>query len=244
MPKNTQKSTSNTTSEKRDWENPTVFWGMLLEKTEEVKGYKKHHHLDILDNVIFRQIKDVDRYYHTYDYHVCDMWNHAFNDFSDQFNEIEWESLLIAILFHDVVLVPGRQDNEEKSAELAHSYLNPWGKNYVPMVCNGILATATHVDSTPLGNVLIDLDLRMLGETFDIFIDNCWRIMHEYALVCTPSEFMLGRYRFFKQLEASGTIFRTKQYQKTYEGQAKENLERFYFLCKKDWGMGELHLHG
>jgi len=87
------------------------------------------------------------------------------------------EELILAIIFHDIIYNPKSNDNEEKSAELFYSYI----KN--DEIKQAILDTNIHNPSNELSRKLISLDLSILNEDLESFIDFENKIFKEYQFV-------------------------------------------------------------
>ncbi len=88
------------------------------------------------------------------------------------------DELFLAIVFHDSIYDPKRNDNEEKSAELFSSYIDN------DAVKQAILETKTHEPTTQLSKQLCDLDLSILYDNdFDNFIEFENKIFKEYQFV-------------------------------------------------------------
>jgi pantetheine-phosphate adenylyltransferase len=111
------------------------------------------------------------RFYHNWE-HIETMLNEA------QKMNILSDDLFLAIVFHDVIYDPKRNDNEERSAELFHCYIQN------DAVKQAILETKTHEPSSKLSTQLCDLDLGILYQgDLDKFIEFENKIFKEYQFV-------------------------------------------------------------
>ena len=104
--------------------------------------------------------------YHNYR-HTVDVYS-AVNNYasSNGVNSEEGFLLKTAALLHDIIVVPGAKDNEEKSAEFARQYLPKIGYSYEQAQRVGQLILATKMPQNPnnyLERLLCDADLDNLG---------------------------------------------------------------------------------
>jgi pantetheine-phosphate adenylyltransferase len=110
------------------------------------------------------------RYYHN--------MNHIYNLLEKaEKRGILTDDLFLAILFHDVIYDPKRNDNEEKSAEISYLYAKK------QRIKQAILETKDHISSSTLSKTLCDLDMEELYADFDTFMDNGDNIAKEYQYV-------------------------------------------------------------
>ena len=97
----------------------------------------------------------------------------------------DWDAVLFALFYHDVVYKITRSDNEEKSAEMARERLQ---ELHVPQERSErcvahILATKGHtVAADPDTNLFIDADLSILGQPQSNYAEYARQIRQEYAL--------------------------------------------------------------
>lgn len=133
----------------------------------------------------------------------------------------------MAIWFHDAVYEAMRSDNEEASARWAKAYLSEAGAepDAIDRINQIIIATKTHQVDFADGQLMVDLDLGILGtdpETFEAY-DRA--IRKEYALIPGP----LYRGRRAKVLASfleRDAIFKTPEVHARLEAQARDNLSR------------------
>jgi predicted metal-dependent HD superfamily phosphohydrolase len=133
-----------------------------------------------------------------------------------------------AIWFHDAVYVAARNDNEERSAELARASLGEAGvaSEIAEHVAALVLETRHRTTSPePDAGLLCDIDLSILGraaEAFDLFEH---RIRQEYATVPEPI-YRRGRSDILRTFLSRPTIYQTAWFRQRYEDRARANLER------------------
>jgi pantetheine-phosphate adenylyltransferase len=87
------------------------------------------------------------------------------------------EDFFLAILFHDVIYDPKRNDNEERSANASFGYLSN------DNVKQAILDTKTHKPTCDLGYVLCELDMEELYGDFTVFMTNGNNVAKEYQFI-------------------------------------------------------------
>jgi len=106
--------------------------------------------------------------YHNYR-HTIDVYS-AINTYASSNGVKNEEGFLLktAALLHDIVVVPGAKDNEEKSAEFARQYLPKIGYSHEQAQKVGQLILATKMPQNPnnyLEKLLCDADLDNLGRS-------------------------------------------------------------------------------
>lgn len=133
-----------------------------------------------------------------------------------------------AIWFHDVVYLPGRSDNEDRSAEVARAALTASGvpPNVADRTAELVLATRhTAIPNQADAALLCDIDLSILGRFPDVFVRFEQQIRREYAWVPEPA-YRSARAEILRGFLARRPIYQTDYFHNRYEGQARENLER------------------
>jgi predicted metal-dependent HD superfamily phosphohydrolase len=137
------------------------------------------------------------------------------------------EEVELGIWFHDAVYDTKRDDNEQKSAEWAESVISKAGlrKEIAQRVSHSILATRHDLEITDTdAQVLVDVDLSILGKDPDIF----WRyeenIRKEYAWV--PEDlFRQKRVEILLGFLDRQYIYYHEEYRHMFEDGARVNLE-------------------
>ncbi len=135
----------------------------------------------------------------------------------------------LAAWFHDAVYDVRRDDNEERSAELARTVLPAY--DFVPAVVDEVarlvLATRDHVvaEGDGDGEVLCDADLAILASTPAEYDDYVGQVRAEYRHVAEPT-FRAARAAILQALLDRPTIFATTAGQKRWESAARANLSR------------------
>jgi predicted metal-dependent HD superfamily phosphohydrolase len=143
-------------------------------------------------------------------------------DAADDVEAVRW-----AAWFHDAVYDVHRDDNEERSAQLAERDLAALGldRAMVSEVSRLVRLTATHQpeDDDANGAVLCDADLRILAADPWRHAEYVADVRAEYAHVPDP-EFRAGRAAVLRSLLSSGRLFRTERAYTRWEERARANL--------------------
>ena len=142
--------------------------------------------------------------------------------------EAERRILRWAILWHDVVYEPGRNDNEERSADLARRELTGCGVDEsdageVARLIQLTKGRRVH-ESDRLGALLVSIDLSVLGSdpaAYDTYVE---AVRREYTHL-GDSEWRLGRSFVLQDLLAADPLYPDPQFRARLEGQARRNLE-------------------
>ncbi len=135
-----------------------------------------------------------DRHYHNLD-HLDAMVRHART--LGFYRTPSWDALFAAILFHDIVYDARRNDNEERSADCARTWLAETGID-VESVVRAVLATRLHKPDSHdrLSVDLTDLDMAVLSSD-DYRAGYAAPIRREYAHV--PLDlYVTGRVAFLR----------------------------------------------
>ncbi len=165
------------------------------------------------------------RHYHTLD-HIA-----ALLELLDRHGGelVDRDTVALAILFHDAVYAPARQDNEEASAALATERLNGLGLPHerTSEVARGILATRHKEDDAaadqPGVGLLLDLDLSILAAAPTEYRAYAAAIRREYAFA-PDAVYRPGRRRVLEGFLARERIYRTDRLRALWEGPARANL--------------------
>jgi predicted metal-dependent HD superfamily phosphohydrolase len=178
----------------------------------------------VLDEIV-RAYGEPHRHYHTLD-HIAQLIE-LFERHGEGF--AERDPVLLAILFHDVVYDPRRNDNEEASAALAAERLGALGvaNALIGVVSRYILATrhgqsVETVEDASL-ELLLDLDLSILGAPPEQYRAYAEAIRREYGFV-PDGLYRPGRRRVLEGFLARERIYRTDRLSALWEEGARANL--------------------
>jgi predicted metal-dependent HD superfamily phosphohydrolase len=138
-----------------------------------------------------------------------------------------------AIWFHDAIYDTRRNDNEERSAELAIARLTGTAsEDRIALIAAMIRATAGHrvPDFADAGAaqdcaLFLDMDLAILGAPAAEFGAYEHAARREYDWVTEP-QWRLGRRAVLAGFLARPAIYATAQFRASHEAAARRNLER------------------
>ncbi len=137
---------------------------------------------------LMKKYMEPHRYYHNFN-HIARMFYIAKRNKIELTNE-----QTLAIFFHDVIYVPGRSDNEVKSAEYFYDWCyynhNVDGIDG-EIVGRIILDTKTELPSIEQSKIVIDLDLYDLGTL--LYATNSELIRKEFLTVYNEQQYISGR---------------------------------------------------
>jgi predicted metal-dependent HD superfamily phosphohydrolase len=175
---------------------------------------------DIFDELI-RAYSSPDRFYHTLA-HIEDCLHifHQTKSLAAHPEEVE-----LAIWFHDAVYDSKRNDNEHKSAEWARVTIDRLGMNNIAGRIYDLILATRHTGSATDNDaqLLVDVDLSILGREPDVF----WRyeanIRKEYAWVPEPL-FRQKRAEILHRFLDRPSIYFHKEYREHFEQKARINL--------------------
>jgi len=158
-------------------------------------------------------------------------------------------AVLLALLFHDAVYVPGDKENEIRSAELAERMLRY--RSSVPeserrSISRMIVLTANHHSAehrlTPDEAKLIDIDLSILGQPWPVYQEYMHGVRREFCPAVTSDfEFRIGRRAFLEKVLRQKRIFLTDEMASRLEVRARFNSGREIDSLKAEGGVfGEI----
>lgn len=131
-----------------------------------------------------------------------------------------------SIWLHDAAYDPLRDDNEERSADVAAMLLDQAGlQSRVEQVRQLIMATRhTSLAQPDDSGLLVDIDLSVLGLPWAEYVSYSRAVRKEYAAI--PAErFVEGRIGVLKHFLAKPTIYVHPEIQQALEHRARENME-------------------
>lgn len=132
--------------------------------------------------------------------------------------------LYIAVLYHDAIYDPTRDDNEAQSALLYESHCIDMGDTPDEKIIQMILDTKEHISTLEESKLLIDADLWTLGSNIWTYEMYTKAIEKEYSHL-SDAEKYIGRTTFLEKMLARENIFYTPDFQRFYTHAAKTNLE-------------------
>lgn len=172
---------------------------------------------------IFTKYSEPKRYYHTITHleKLIDNLKEVKTDIKD------WETILLAAFYHDVIYKASSSTNEEDSAKLAKQRLTEIGFPAVRITkcIEMIMATKNHKASDDKDtNYFMDVDLAILGYNPEEYYEYTENIRKEYTIY---PDFMYnsGRKKIMLQLFQLKDIYKTTYFQAKYEKQARINIK-------------------
>lgn len=177
------------------------YWKELTTKYTE--PFRKYHNLN--------HLLELFKYFDTYKQEL------------ERPNEVAY-----AIFYHDIIYNIWSKKNELNSAELAVKYLSnvELGGESVERIFNLIVVTKDH---TPNKNQdekwMIDFDIAVLGQHWDIYYKYTQHIREEYASV---PNFMYkkGRRKVLRRFLNKNRLYKTNIFYQLYEDNAKYNIKK------------------
>lgn len=134
----------------------------------------------------------------------------------------------LALWFHDAVYDVHRDDNEERSAEWAAMAVRNAGLQDAVAQRVHALVMATKHKALPAGidaQVLVDVDLAILGAAEARFDESDMQIRREYAHV-PEATFREGRCRVLRSFLERPRLYATEAFHQALEERARRNLAR------------------
>lgn len=116
-------------------------------------------------NTVLSMWNESHRHYHSLD-HLNDLISQI-NEGKSNFSEKEYEKLIIASIFHDIVYDPMKSDNEEKSAEFFMNCCVEKSNPDILDINQMILDTKTHKANTKLSESFNHYDMNIVERDFD-----------------------------------------------------------------------------
>ncbi|HEX6889598.1 MAG TPA: hypothetical protein VF141_02860 [Chryseolinea sp.] len=137
-----------------------------------------------------------------------------------------WNVVVFAVVYHDIVYKPTKSNNEEKSAGLAFKRLNGIGvpTEAVARCREFIFATKRHEQVDDEIDLFTDADLSILGKSPDDYRIYTDQVRKEYSIY---PDFLYnpGRKKVLLHFLGMRTIYKTSLFREKYEASARQNLQ-------------------
>lgn len=165
------------------------------------------------------------RYYHVLT-HVGELLDTAYEmrDLAE-----DYQSVQLAIWFHDVIYDPQSKKNEVKSAEYARQALQALGlpERVITRVSDLILKTVSHVSDQKDADalILLDADLAPLGADEEVFARQSQALRLEFNWQ-SESEYRASRVRILSDFLKRERIYQTERMYNAREARARSNLSQ------------------
>lgn len=168
------------------------------------------------------------RYYHNL-IHINSMLEKAEENKSQL---TDYDELLFAIWFHDVIYKSTSKKNEEKSADFAKSTLNKMSNINIDKIYHLIISTKKHqiiLTENDDNAFLLDFDLSILGTEWSVYKTYIQNIRKEYKIY---PDFLYnpGRKKVLESFLNRKQLYFTEKYQDLFEENARQNLEKEFKL--------------
>lgn len=140
----------------------------------------------------------------------------------------QWDAVMFALYYHDIVYDALRSDNEEKSAGLAEKRMRQLTvpTDIIEQCNTHILATKTHIRSSNSDtDHFTDADLAILGQPWETYTQYYQGVRKEYSIY---PDFLYnpGRKKVLTHFLSMECIFKTDHFRTLFETQAKQNLQQ------------------
>jgi predicted metal-dependent HD superfamily phosphohydrolase len=188
-----------------------------------VKKYSKDS--ELANNLwleIFTKYSDNKRYYHNIEHLEA-----IINDLNEVKSNInDWDTILFAVIYHDIIYKVSGNTNEADSAKIAVQRLSVIGypEEKITKCANMILATKEHKQSDDSDtNYLLDADLAILGQNQYNYQKYIEQIREEYSIY---PNFMYnnGRKKVLHHFLQMEVIYKTNHFYQKYEHLARLNI--------------------
>ncbi len=169
---------------------------------------------------IYSCYTDQSRYYHNLS-HLSNMLAEL-ESIKSEVKELD--TLLFSIYYHDIIYSTSDSNNEYNSAMLFKKRIANTSFQYADKCIAQILQTKEHkVTQINDDNILLDLDLKILGESKSDYQVYCQNIRKEYKIY-SDTEYSAGRKMALSHLLNLSSIYKTDYFIKNYENNARQNL--------------------
>lgn len=141
---------------------------------------------------------------------------------------LDWNALLFAAFYHDIIYSATSKNNEEESAILASDRMSAImvPADLIAHCTRLILATKSHAIHPDNDiNIFLDADLAILGSDEDTYVTYSDAIRTEYNVFGDP-EYKAGRKKVLEHFLARPHIFITGYFNTNFEEQARLNLQQ------------------
>lgn len=173
---------------------------------------------------ILANYADRDRFYHNFK-HIGLMIDGLERHYYTSKNSTSYRELKQAILYHDVIYDTQYNDNEERSAQIAHEALDDlYTDEFINEVERLILITKHHQPDPDDDTGCIITDLDLAGLASHNYIRHSQQIRKEYASA-TDVQWYYGRKMFLDSFLARPTIYHTEVGLIRWEDEARRNME-------------------
>ena len=192
------------------------FKELVLKYTPQTEG------ADELWLEIETEYSEQNRHYHTLQ-HVSDLINEL-NIVKDDIRD--WDAVMFAVYYHDIVYNGVSSDNEQKSSILAAHRLQQikFPGERISLVKYHIISTDGHsIAENDDTNLFTDADLSILGQDWETYLNYAQNIRKEFTGY-PDAIFNQGRIHVLEHFLKMKHIYKTEHFFVRYEKQARKNL--------------------
>jgi predicted metal-dependent HD superfamily phosphohydrolase len=188
----------------------------LIRKYSDNENHNSECWIEIENNYLSKS-----RHYHNFE-HLENMFSEL-DKVKTQIKDLD--TLLFAIYYHDIIYKSTKSDNEYQSALIFKKRISETSFTNLSECMIQIEATKEHKLSNDNDiNILLDLDLSILGKSPKEYKQYCENIRKEYNIY-PDFIYRKGRKKVLKNILESGSIYKTDFFKQEYENQARENLK-------------------
>ncbi|MBL7871260.1 MAG: hypothetical protein JNM78_06600 [Cyclobacteriaceae bacterium] len=189
---------------------------------DSVKHYANQEKGDFLWREVEQAYSANSRHYHTLA-HLENLLAQL-NPLKAQFKN--WDTIVFAMVYHDVVYNVLKNKNEAKSADFAVKRLRAisFPAEHIEQCKKLILATQKHETGDVEVNLFTDADLSVLGATLEAYKQYAVQVRKEYKLY-PDLVYNSGRKKVLQHFLAMPRIYKTDFFYEKYEAAARRNLE-------------------
>lgn len=163
-----------------------------------------------------------DRHYHNLQ-HIFQMFV-VLEEYESEVKNLD--ALSFSIFYHDIIYKATRKDNEIKSALYFKNVIESTSFNDIPHCIRQIEGTKLHEWSADFDtNLLMDLDLSILGQPSSVYNQYTANIRKEYRIY-PDFLYYKGRKKVLVHFLEMEHIFKTKSFIEKFGLQARSNLNR------------------
>lgn len=131
-------------------------------------------------NMLYDMWNESGRYYHNIN-HLNSLISQIRSDYiNNKFDGKIMEKLLIVALFHDIIYVPGKNDNEESSANFFINLCKDKNSKDILEIKEAIIDTKTHNSHSELSKIFNRYDMSVVEGDFDKLLEWEMGIYNEF----------------------------------------------------------------
>ena len=175
-------------------------------------------------------------------YHTLNHIRHCLKHFSRVRDRLhDADALELAIWFHDVIYVPGANDNEQLSADcfmqMTENSFEVSLRNRVYDLIMVTLHCCNEINDDD-AKFMVDIDLSSFGMPWEQFIKDSENVRKELPDV-SDAEFYPRQCAFSKSLLDKPQFFQSDYFFRHFEAQARKNLADYYNLVEQKIAVGD-----